>query len=136
MSKILIMGLPGSGKTTLASKLFLEVCKDKDSVFWINADAVRQLYNDWDFSSVGRLRQAKRMCDMCGEHPDALNIVDFIAPTEEIRNVFKADFVIWMNTISKGRFDDTNRVFEPPSKYDLKITNFNYSVTHIASMII
>ena len=112
MKIILIMGLPGSGKTTLASEL-VPLLKAK----WLNADNVRKEANDWDFSEEGRIRQAKRMNMISDkEKIDSVVITDFICPTKEARNNFNADYVIWMNTIKIGRFEDTNQMFEKPNE--------------------
>tara|TARA_B100001750_G_C15055359_1_gene373615 strand:+ start:136 stop:558 length:423 start_codon:yes stop_codon:yes gene_type:complete len=120
MKKILIMGLPGSGKTTLASKL-VPMLKAK----WINNDEVRKKANDWDFSEEGRTRQAKRMSDLADKHKQEGNYVvaDFICPTPEARHLFNADFVVWVNTIKKGRYDDTNKMFIKPEKFDFQVTS-------------
>ena len=114
MKIILIMGLPGSGKTTLASEL-VPLLKAK----WLNADEVRKEANDWDFSAEGRTRQAKRMWTKAQKYKNQGNYVvaDFICPTPAARALFPADFVIWVDTIKEGRFDDTNKMFVKPDKY-------------------
>lgn len=125
------MGLPDSGKTTLAEQLYNEL--NYDNLKWFNADAVRSFHNDWDFSENGRIRQACRMFHLCsGEY---CYIADFVAPTEDIRNIFQADFVIWMNTKEKGRFEDTNKIFEKPSKFNLEINSFDYNIKDIITKI-
>ena len=116
------MGLPGSGKTTLANEL-----APKISAKVINADKIREKFNDWDFSIEGRMRQAKRMKKLS---EDAVlqgdNVIaDFICPTEKTREDFNADFIIWLDTIKKGRYEDTNLMFEPPKEYFLKVTTKN-----------
>ena len=119
MKIILIMGLPGSGKTTLAEQLAPMLNAKR-----LNADEVRKEANDWDFSEEGRKRQAKRMSDF------ALNlkekgfdvVADFICPTPEARNLFPADYVVWVDTIKEGRFDDTNKMFIKPEKFDFHVT--------------
>ena len=113
------MGLPGSGKTTLAKKLveFLNCT-------WYNADEVREIYNDWDFSSEGRIRQAERMCRL-SNYNEGHVVCDFVAPTEEIRNIYNADLTIWMDTIQQSRFEDTNSIFENPTKFDFRIQEKN-----------
>ena len=90
----------------------------------LNADEVRKAANDWDFSEEGRKRQAKRMADFALELKNQGNYVvaDFICPTPEARNLFPADFVIWVDTIKEGRFDDTNQMFVKPEKYDFHVT--------------
>ena len=113
------MGLPGSGKTTLASEL-VPLLKAK----WLNADEVRKEANDWDFSAEGRTRQAKRMWAKAKEFRDQGNhvIADFVCPTPAARELFPADFIIWVDTIKEGRFDDTNKMFVKPEKYNYHVT--------------
>jgi len=110
--RILLCGLPGSGKSTLAKRLVETLGNAK----WHNADEIRELFNDWDFSTEGRERQMKRMNDYCLKTVGNGNyaIADFVCPTNELRRKFKPEYVIWMNTISKGRYEDTNKVFERP----------------------
>lgn len=117
--KILIFGLPGSGKTTLAKPLSERL----DGVH-INADKIREEYDDWDFSVEGRMRQAQRMRHIADGVVKAgkYAIADFVCPTEETRKIFNADYSIWMDTIKEGRFADTNKVFEPPSKFDFRVS--------------
>ncbi len=119
MKIILVMGLPGAGKTTLADEL-APILNAKR----LNADEVRKAANDWDFSEEGRTRQAKRMADFALKLKSEGNyvIADFICPTPEARRLFPADYIIWVDTIKKGRFDDTNQMFVKPEKYDFKVT--------------
>ena len=113
------MGLPGAGKTTLANEL-ATLIKSKR----LNADEIRRAANDWDFSEEGRKRQAKRMSDEALKLKSEGNdvIADFICPTPAARSVFPADYIVWVDTIKKGRFDDTNRMFVKPEKYDFHVT--------------
>ena len=141
------MGLPGSGKTTLAQHLknYLEVHGDsmelhpekihfegipgddfwKVKVDWFNADEIRKRFNDWDFSHDGRIRQSIRMAEFALKSDGAFAICDFVAPLPEMRHNFKADWVIWMDTIEEGRYEDTNKAFVPPDVYDFRITEQN-----------
>lgn len=138
MKRILVMGLPGSGKTYFAEQLkkYLEdhseffsiadnVGETRAKVKWINADDVRKKYNDWDFSIEGRIRQSIRMRELADSFLNDFVIADFIAPLPEMRHNFKADWTIWIDTIEKGRFEDTNKVFVPPEVYDFRITEQN-----------
>ena len=119
MKIILVMGLPGAGKTTLANEMAPLLDAKR-----LNADEVRKEANDWDFSEEGRVRQAKRMAEAAlklkaeGHYV----IADFIAPTPEARKLFPADYIIWVDTIKKGRFEDTNQMFVNPEKFDFKVT--------------
>jgi adenylylsulfate kinase len=117
--KILIMGLSGAGKTTLAN----ELVKRLDSVEWFNADIIRTQYNDWDFSNAGRLRQSNRMHHHATNSPASYVICDFIAPTDEIRKIFNADFTIFVDTIMVSKYNDTNYIFQPPVNFDVKVTS-------------
>lgn len=120
--RILIMGLPGSGKTYLAEQLKQRLQQHGRTVGWLNADEIRRHYNDWDFSREGRIRQSMRMRDLADESNTDYCIVDFVAPLPEMRNNFKADWCIWVDTIDAGRFEDTNRMFVPPDVYDFRVT--------------
>ena len=120
--RILIMGLPGSGKTTLAESLKVELIIADKSVTWFNADDVRKQYNDWDFSHEGRVRQAGRMKILTGLSLAEFAICDFVAPLPEQRDLFDAAWTVWVDTISEGRFADTNQIFVPPEKYDFRVT--------------
>ena len=113
------MGLPGAGKTTLANEL-AKLIKAKR----LNADEIRKAANDWDFSEEGRTRQAKRMADEALKLKRVGNnvIADFICPTPEARILFPADYIVWVDTIQKGRFEDTNQMFVKPEKYDCHVT--------------
>ena len=116
------MGLPGSGKTTLASELAPLINAKR-----INADQVRKAADDWDFSEEGRKRQAQRMADLAKEKKQEGHyvIADFICPTPEARSLFPADYIVWVDTIKKGRFDDTNAMFTKPEKFDFHVTTQN-----------
>lgn len=126
--KILICGLPGSGKTTLAEKLTAEVSKNYP-VEWVNADELRQQTGDWDFSPAGRLRQAQRMRVIAhaAESQNIVAICDFVCPTQALRKEFDADLVIWMDTVQTSNYEDTNQIFEPLTKeeYDFRITSWD-----------
>ena len=138
MQKILVMGLPGAGKTTFAEKLkaylesnseffspAFELTTNKPIVKWLNADDVRKKYNDWDFSHEGRVRQSIRMRELADSFMNDFVIADFVAPLPEMRHNFKAEWVIWIDTIEKGRCEDTNKMFIPPDVYDFRITEQN-----------
>jgi hypothetical protein len=134
--RILIMGLPGAGKTYFATalKTYLETASDfwdttaesltgsRATVEWFNADDVRKRFTDWDFSAEGRVRQSHRMRELADRSSADFVIADFVAPMIEMRDNFEADWCIWMDTIEAGRFEDTNRMFVPPELYDFRIT--------------
>ena len=123
--KILIMGLPGSGKTTLAKLL-----APMFNAVWLNADKVREEVNDWDFTPTGRTRQTDRMKTYAQKAlDDNRNVIaDFICPTEQTRRDFDADYIIWMDTIKEGRFEDRNKMFEPPIFYNFRVTHKDASM--------
>lgn len=146
--RILVMGLPGAGKTYFAERLkhFLEQNGDifkvnptrvmnyegipdhavlKVSVDWFNADEIRKRFNDWDFSREGRIRQSLRMFEFAVKCSGDFVICDFVAPLPEMRHNFKADWTIWMDTIDAGRYEDTNRAFVAPDVYDFRVTEQN-----------
>ena len=116
------MGLPGSGKTYLTERLVPLL-----SAAWFNADKIREMTNDWDFSDQGRVRQSNRMktyADFEKSH-GRMVVCDFVCPTKETRQMFDADFTVWMDTIKEGRFEDTNKLFERPCDVEMRITEWN-----------
>lgn len=138
--RILLFGLPGSGKTTLATALIEHL----SYTIHLNADTVRTQFNDWDFSPEGRTRQAHRMRTLAdasiAENNIRYAIADFIAPTVELRAIYDADFAIWMDTIEKGRFEDTNKAWQVPTpeEYHVRITEFrsiNEEALHLCNLI-
>ena len=120
--KILIMGLPGSGKTYLAERM-----QPILNSAWYNADKVREMANDWDFSPQGRIRQSLRMKNLADYEKSHGRIVicDFVCPTSETKTNFDPDITIWMDTIKSGRYEDTNKMFEEPMNVDFKVTEMN-----------
>ena len=118
--RILIMGLPGAGKTTLARAL-----QRKLNAMWFNADDIRKQYNDWDFSLKGRIRQSSRMRNLADESGAKYVLVDFVCPLPEMREIFDAHTTVWVDTIIEGRFEDTNRMFVPPDRWDFRVTEQN-----------
>ena len=128
------MGLPGSGKTTLASKL-VPLLNAK----WLNNDKVRKAANDWDFSEEARTRQAKRMADFAEKYKQEgyYVVADFICPTPKARELFNADYIVWVDTIKKGKFEDTNAMFIKPEKFDFHVTTQDAKIwaTKIAEKI-
>jgi hypothetical protein len=121
--KILIMGLPGAGKTTLA-----KVLAPRLNAVHFNADAVRANVNkDLGFSEEDRIEHARRMGWLCDQvvNVGCFAIADFICPTPATRQAFTGDvsaFVIWIDRIKAGTFEDTNRMFVPPEHVDLRVT--------------
>ena len=121
--KILVMGLPGAGKTFLSTYLKQELEKLNRTVEWFNADEIRKINNDWDFTEQGRIRQSVRMRELAANSTADFVICDFVAPLVEMRTNYGADVTIWMDTIDAGRFEDTNRMFVPPVECDYRIMN-------------
>jgi len=130
--KILICGLPGSGKTTLAEPFAKLI-----GAVWINADSVRREYDDWDFTTEGRIRQAQRMRYLADGIVKAgkVCVADFVAPTKKARDEFEADYVVWMDTVKKSRsvngpaaegstYAQTDAMYEPLNKDE-----YNYHVS-------
>lgn len=120
-TRILVMGLPDAGKTTMANAIAADLISRGYSVDRFNADEVRKQYNDWDFSHEGRIRQSLRMKELADKSTAAYVICDFIAPLVEMRDNFNADWTIWMDTIPVSKYADTNKMFVDPTKYDFRI---------------
>ena len=131
--KILVFGLPGSGKSTLAEPLanFL-------NGVWLNADKIREEYDDWDFSLEGRIQQAMRMRFLSDGviKANKIAVADFICPTEKARKEFGADYTIFLNTIKEGRYEDTNAIFENPSHVDYEINEWSKDASEKIGRII
>tara|TARA_B100000925_G_scaffold286180_2_gene263524 strand:+ start:50 stop:484 length:435 start_codon:yes stop_codon:yes gene_type:complete len=129
--KILVFGLPGAGKTWLAQKLYQQL----PNCAWFNADKIREMANDWDFTPEGRLRQASRMKNIADFESECNRwvVCDFVCPTQHTRDIFDPDVRIWVDTISEGRFADTNKMFEIPTLFDYHINHW-YTDAEIESL--
>ena len=119
--KILIMGLPGSGKTTLALHLVALLNNIGETVLHLNADLIRSQFDDWDFSKEGRIRQSNRMRELADNSTCKYVIADFVAPIQEMRQNFEANFTIWVDTIKESRYADTNAIFEKTNIYNFRV---------------
>ena len=126
MKKILIMGLSGSGKSTIAKEILALLLQEGKSVKYLNGDTLRKKFHDWDFSEEGRLRQAQRMKSLAEDSIDDFVLCDFIAPLEKMRDILKPDVVIWMDTIEKSSYIDTDAIFQFPETYDLRVKDKEY----------
>jgi len=118
--KILIMGLPGSGKTTLSKKIAKEL-----KAYWLNADTIRGKYKDWDFTKSGITRQVKRMKRLADKSKKKYVIADFVCPYHKQIKIFDPKIIIWMDTIRKSRFPDMNKKFKKPKKFNLRLKEKN-----------
>ena len=121
--RILIMGLPGAGKTTFSDAVTTALRNQGFTVTWLNGDDIREMHNDWDFSLEGRLRQAERMRKYADQSPCQYQICDFGCPIPEMRDIYDATITIWIDTIKESRYQDTNKAFIPPAKYDVRVTS-------------
>lgn len=120
-TRILVMGLPRSGKTALARELSQELIERGFTVEWFNADDVRKRYKDWDFSIEGRIRQSQRMRELADKSTADFVICDFIAPLEEMRTAYAANTTIWLDTVDESQYKDTDAMFVPPTQYEHRI---------------
>jgi hypothetical protein len=115
------MGLPGAGKTTLARALAPLL-----NAVVFNADEVRANINrDLGFTREDRVEHARRMgwlCDRVAE-TGGTAIADFVCPTPETRAAFGEAFIIFVDRIDKGRFEDTNKIFVPPKNFSLRVSS-------------
>jgi adenylylsulfate kinase len=116
------MGLPGAGKTYLATELIKSLDYAGKTVTWFNADNIRARYDDWDFSAAGRIRQSHRMRELADSVLGDYVVCDFVAPLPDMRDIFAAEWTIWVDTISQGRYFDTNELFCPPDSYHFRVT--------------
>lgn len=124
--RVLIFGLPGSGKTILANTL-----NETFEVQGLNGDDTRRHFDDWDFSYAGRIRQARRLSTISYDK----TIIDFVAPLQEMRDTINPTFTIWMNTVQSSQYPDTDAMFEPPLITDITITSFDYDINDIITQI-
>lgn len=120
-SKVLICGLPGSGKTTFAKFLIEQYLKNNLQYYWLNGDKVREDNNDWDFSMDGRLRQTVRMCNLANSVKDRDVIIDYVCPLEEYRYIISPTFTVFLDTNTDTKHENTKKIFEPPISPNLVI---------------
>lgn len=126
------MGLSGSGKTTLAKQLAKKLKAEH-----LNADAIRDEYNDWDFSTVGRIRQAERLRNLASESDSDYVVIDFICPLKQGREIINADYTIWMDTVESSKYKDTDNIFENPDNSNVhSLESLTYNVNKIMLQIL
>ena len=127
LNRILVFGLPGSGKTTFAKRLWQSLKDENINYAYFNNNEIRNMFQDYDFSFNGRMRQSDRMFKLCEMAREPGAIADFVCPYEPLRARF--NYFIWMNTIKESQYEDTNKAFQTPQKIkpDFEIINFEYN---------
>lgn len=134
--KILLMGLSGAGKTTLSNSLVKKLSGNK-RVVTLNADEIREAYNDWDFSYEGRMRQAARVKQLSDAAQADIVVMDLIAPLQEMRDVLAPDLLVWVDTVKDSNYSATDKVFQPPTGVAVHVTTKDALrwASHIANMV-
>ena len=133
---ILVLGLPGSGKTTFAKRLH----KHLPDSMRLNGDVIRDLYQDYDFSIEGRIRQARRLRMLAFDGLLAPNtkyvIIDFVCPLSAQLEIINPNYIIWINTVIRSQYEDTDNLFTNPNCFDLEIPNYAYKIKKLAANLI
>lgn len=119
--RILICGLPGHGKSTLAANLSRRL-----HIPFYDGEAIRRsLGLGWPGDSAERVQQAHRMRALttpilaAGGHV----ICSFVCPTVAARREFCADYIICVNRPDAPpmSYTDTNAIWWPPLNADLML---------------
>lgn len=137
---ILVMGLQGSGKTTLAKPLCNAVANQGAWCQLLNSTFVRAVTEDWDFTDAGRATSARRLRNWAESFrlQGMPTIIDMICPTNKLREIIDADIIVWINTITKSDSPAIDAIFEPPANADYVLQSYDQSeaiIKSIASMI-
>lgn len=142
--RIVVIGLSGAGKTTLANQIVAGLCLDNPCI-WLNADHQRKAADDWDFTPDGRKRQAVRLATKASayEKSNVTVVIDFVCPLPEYRSIVKADVLIYMESGKECKFEDTKNLFQRPTLDEIRdlrcrylhIENFEYDMQDIMGFV-
>ena len=122
-NRVLICGLPNSGKTTYAKFLIKLYEANNRPFLWLNGDKVRAAYNDWDFSVEGRKRQTLRMKSLADSASNIDIIIDYVCPLVEYRQIINPTHLVYIDTHDRTPYEDTKNIFEPVVGADIVVSS-------------
>ena len=117
--RILVMGLPGSAKNSITTKL----AERFENSHVINSMHERIQHKDVDFTADGQMRHCYRLLNLARNSPGTITVINMACPLPKMRTILNPDIVVWVSDRDSCQYEELNKMYVPPAYYDIECSD-------------